>query len=147
MNNIFFYKADKAVNLKNKSSVRSLINSLFAQERFALNRIDYIFCSDKYLLKINRKYLNHNTLTDVITFPLSCKDDPILGEIYVSIERIKENAKTYNVLYQNELLKVLIHGALHLCWYNDNTDYKKNQMRSKEDFYLNKFNVSREAHI
>ena len=145
MNNIFFSKGNKSVNLKNRSSVKWLINCLFEEEKVALKRIDYIFCSDMYLLKVNRKYLNHNTFTDVITFPLSDKNEPVTGEIYVSIDRVKENAKIYDVSYQNELLRVLIHGALHLCGYNDTTDFKKQEMRSKENFYLKKFNVSREA--
>ncbi|MEO8710843.1 MAG: rRNA maturation RNase YbeY [Parafilimonas sp.] len=145
MKKILFYSSDATVNLKNRSAVKLLIIFLFTEEMITLNGITYFFCSDEYLFEINRRYLNHNTYTDVITFPLSNPHEPIVGEIYISSERIKENAKNYKVSYQSELVRVLIHGALHLCGYNDDTALKKEQMRSKENFYLKKFKVSREA--
>jgi rRNA maturation RNase YbeY len=94
---------------------------------------------------MNQQYLKHSTLTDVITFPFSTKDEPVSAEIYISIERIRENAKTYGIQYQNELLRVMIHGALHLCGYDDKKKSLQLQMRAKEDYYLNQFKVSREA--
>ena len=145
MNNIFLYGADKAADIKHKKAVKQLISDLFAAEETQLDRLSYIFCSDEYLLKINRQFLNHSTLTDVITFPFSGKGKPVYGEVYLSVERIKENAKTFQVEYQNELLRVMIHGALHLCGYNDKTKASKLQMTEKENHYLKQFNVPREA--
>lgn len=145
MNKIYIYGADKVADLKNRKAVKKLIVLLFENENTALERVNYIFCSDEYLLNINKQFLNHNTLTDVITFLVSTKGKPVYGEIYLSVERIKENAKTYNVEYQNELLRVMIHGALHLCGYTDKTKTAKAQMNEKENYYLKQFKVSREA--
>jgi len=145
MNKIYIYGADKLAVVENRKGIKELLLSLFSQENTELDKITYIFCSDEYLLEINKKYLDHNTLTDVITFPLSEEDQPVYGEVYLSTDRIKENAKTFKVEYQNELLRVMIHGALHLCGYTDKTKASKTQMREREDYYLNKFNVSREA--
>jgi len=147
MDKVFFLSADKVVNAKNRSLIKELIVQLFKKETTSLNRVNYIFCSDKYLLKINRQFLNHETYTDIITFPLSGEDDPVHGEIYMSVDRIKENAKAFKVSYQNELLRVIIHGALHLCGYKDHSKAEKHNMRSKENYYLNKFFVSRETDI
>ena len=145
MDKIYFFSADKPVTLSNKKLVKQAIISLFHNENTSLLRLNYIFCSDQYLLEMNKEYLNHNTLTDVITFTLSGKSEPIDGEVYLSTDRIKENAKTYNVSYENEVLRVMFHGALHLCGYTDKTKASKASMRRKEDHYLNQFNVSREA--
>lgn len=145
MNNIYLYGADKAADVKHKKAVKQLIRDLFSQENIELERLNYIFCSDEYLLKINKQFLSHSTLTDVITFPFSEKGRPVHGEVYLSVERIKENAKTFGVEYQNELLRVMIHGALHLCGYADKTRASKLEMTEKENYYLKQFNVPREA--
>jgi probable rRNA maturation factor len=147
MSNIFFYGADKAANVQNKKPVKSLIAFLFQNENVELERVNYIFCSDEYLLKINQQFLQHNTFTDVITFPLSKKGESVYGEIYLSVDRIKENAKSFNAAYQKELLRVMVHGALHLCGYKDKTKSLQQQMRAKENYYLKQFEVSREANI
>ena len=136
MEKIFLYSADVKIDLKKRTAVKQLIVDLFKKEQVGLNRLNYIFCSDKYLLKINQQYLDHDTLTDIITFPLSQIGEPVVAEIYVSIERIKENAKAYKVSYQNELLRVMIHGALHLCGYKDKQKSQRLQMKAKEDYYL-----------
>lgn len=145
MNKIYLHSADKAANIKHKALVKTLIVGLFKEEGAALEQLSYIFCSDAYLLQINQQFLRHDTLTDVITFPLSEVGDPVYGEVYLSTDRIEENAKTFHVEYQNELLRVMIHGALHLCGYTDKTKAQQSQMREKEDYYLKQFNVSREA--
>ena len=145
MGKIFFFRADKANGIKDKNAFKEVLTFLFENEKVGLKRLNYIFCSDEYLLKINQQYLMHNTLTDVITFPFSEKGKPVTAEIYVSVDRIKENAKTYGIQYQNELLRVMIHGALHLCGYDDKRKPLKLKMQAKEDYYLNQFNVSREA--
>lgn len=145
MHKIYIYDADKLAVLENRKAVKLLLLSLFDQENIVLNKLNYIFCSDEYLLEINKKYLNHDTLTDVITFPFSEEGKPVYGEVYLSVERIKENAKTFKVEYQNELLRVMIHGALHLCGYTDKTKLSKLQMHKRENYYLSQFNVSRES--
>ncbi len=136
MNKVFIYSADKSVNLKNRQAVKQLIVSLFQNENCDLDRINYIFCSDEYLLRINKEFLNHSTLTDVITFSLSTTKKPVHGEVYLSIERIMENAKSFKVTYQNELLRVMIHGALHLCGYTDKSKASRSHMKKREDYYL-----------
>jgi len=123
-----------------------LIRTLFEEQHTTLEKLSYIFCTDEYLLELNSKYLNHTTLTDVITFPLSEVDAPVIAEIYISIDRIKENAKKFNTQYQTELLRVMIHGALHLCGYGDKKASEKSKMREQENYYLEKFKVSREAY-
>jgi probable rRNA maturation factor len=140
-----FYNADIKSELENKPLIKSLLESLFKTEGKKLKKITYVFCSDEYLLTLNQNYLNHKTLTDVITFPLSEITKPLVGEIYISIERVKENAKLFHTQYQNELLRVMIHGALHLCGYSDKKKFEVKTMRQKENFYLNEFKVSREA--
>ena len=136
MSKTFFFSADKAINAKNRSSIKKLIVQLFQEEQVSLNRIDYIFCSDEYLLKINKRFLHHETYTDIITFPLSDYNKPVYGEVYMSVDRIKENANAFKVPYQEELLRVMIHGALHLCGYRDHNPTEKQIMRSKENHYL-----------
>lgn len=111
--------------------------TVFAEENIAFKSVSYIFCNDEYLLTLNKQYLNHDTLTDILTFTLSGVSLPIVSEIYISVERVEENAIVHEVNFLNELYRVMIHGILHLCGYNDSTLEEKAQMRRKEDFYLN----------
>jgi probable rRNA maturation factor len=110
---------------------------LFKKEKRILGELHYIFCSDTYLARINREYLHHNTYTDIITFDLSESKAAISGEIYISIDRIRENAVLYNTSFRDELHRVIFHGALHLCGYKDKTTKDAKTIRAKEDFYLN----------
>lgn len=98
--------------------------------------MNYIFCSDNDLLKINKAYLNHNYFTDIITFNLSDNKEIIQGEAYISIDRVMANAKRMKISFKNELLRVIFHGSLHLCGYNDKTNIEAGTMREKEDYYL-----------
>lgn len=107
-------------------------------EGFELDRIDFIFCSDEFLLEINKKHLGHDDYTDIITFPF--EEDPVAGEIYISIDRVKENAATFGVNFSEELRRVMIHGILHLCGYDDHEDEDIEEIRMKEDVYLKEFN-------
>jgi len=100
--------------------------------------INYIFCSDKYLLEINKKFLNHDYYTDIITFD-NCMNDIINADIFISIDRVKENSKKYNAAFFEELNRVMIHGILHLIGFNDSTDIEKKQMRRRENKCLNLF--------
>ena len=141
MQTVFFNTADRQLLLKNKKRLKDFIATIFEVENKPLKRLDYVFCSDDYLLQINEDALQHNYYTDIITFPLSEKGLPIIGEIYISLDRVKENAKNYNATVLNETLRVLFHGALHLCGYGDKAKSEKKTMRTKEDFYINAFHV------
>lgn len=115
---------------------KAFLSSVMAQEVVPFYSINYIFCNDEYILELNRQYLDHDTYTDILTFTLSLPDEPIASEIYISIDRVKENAAHQHVDFQEELYRVMIHGLLHLCGYNDHTTMEKNEMRAKENFYL-----------
>ena len=145
MNKITFNSADVKIPIRDRSGFKNGILKIFSIEGCSLKRLTYIFCSDNYLLQLNKNYLKHDFYTDILTFLISSEDQPIESEIYISVERIKENAKIFNVLYQNELLRVMIHGALHLCGYDDQTEKAKRQMQRKEDFYIQFYTDSRET--
>ncbi len=106
------------------------------EENHQTGDLFYHFCSDDFLLKINRSYLQHDYLTDIITFPLSTQPEIISGEIFISIDRVRENASALQTAFEQEFARVLIHGVLHLLGYDDQTDEEKLQMRAKEDYYL-----------
>jgi rRNA maturation RNase YbeY len=122
--------------LKNKPAVTSWLSYSIRNENKVSGDISYIFCSDEYLHKINLEHLRHNTLTDIITFDY-CEEEIVNGDLYISIERIRENAELYNNTIENELHRVMIHGIMHLCGYKDKTPEDQNVMSAKEDFYLN----------
>ena len=134
---IQFFEEDISYKLKNKTAVRQWINETVLAEGFKLKELNYIFCSDDYLLQINQQYLDHDTYTDIITFDNSEKDKVIVGDIFISIERIRENALKFSITETNELHRVIIHGALHLLGYKDKSTADKQKMTFKEDFYLN----------
>ena len=135
---ITFHEEDISYKLKNKTAVRKWITDTIVAEGYKLTELTYIFCTDEYLLQINRQYLDHDTYTDIITFDNSEEDGVIVGDIFISIERIRENAGKFNVTEATELHRVLIHGALHLLGYGDKSPADKKKMTSKEDFYLDK---------
>ncbi len=111
------------------------ISETILNEGKVVGEISYVFCSDEYLHKINLEHLDHDTYTDIITFNY-CEDNVVSTDIFISIDRVKENAKIFGVSFQKELNRVIIHGILHLLGYDDKTDEDKVLMRSKEDFYL-----------
>lgn len=135
---ITFHEEDISYTLKNKTAVRKWITDTIIAEGYKLSELTYIFCTDEYLLQINRQYLDHDTYTDIITFDNSEEEGLIVGDIFISIERIRENAGKFNVTEAHELHRVLIHGALHLLGYTDKSPADKKKMTSKEDFYLDK---------
>ena len=139
MASVSFYSVDVPIPIKHRGRVRQLIFELFAKERVPFEKLSFIFCSDEYLLNLNKKHLSHDYYTDVITFHLSYPLEGVVGEVYLSTDRIKENAKAYDEAYQTELLRVMIHGALHLCGYKDKTKAGQKKMRLKEDLYLLQF--------
>jgi rRNA maturation RNase YbeY len=141
MQPISFHTADKQLKLKNKTGLKQFIANIFDHEDKPLKKLDYVFCSDEYLLQMNNDFLQHDYYTDIITFPLSDKHQPIIGEVYVSLDRIKDNAAQHNASVLDETLRVLFHGALHLCGYGDKSAKEIKAMRAKEDFYINLFHV------
>ena len=124
------------VTFTQRTLVKEVIKDLFKKEKTRLAQLQYIFCSDEYLLEINKQHLKHNYFTDIITFDLSETPDAVTGEIYISIDRVKENAQTYKVSFKQELLRVIFHGALHLCGYKDKSEKDEALMRKAEDKYL-----------
>src|ERR1700759_1474650 len=134
---ISFFEEDIKFKLKDKTLVRKWITETILAEGFQLSELNYIFCSDAYLLQINQQYLDHDTYTDIITFDNSETPGKIVGDIFISIERIRENAEKFNVTETRELQRVIIHGTLHLLGYPDKKPAEKKVMTEKEDFYLN----------
>jgi len=124
------------VPLKERTRLKQFIIRLFRQEKKPLAGLSYIFCSDQYLLDINRQFLQHDFYTDIITFPLSDPGQPISGEIYISVDRVRDNAGEFGSSIQRELLRVIFHGALHLCGYKDKSPRDEKLMRKMEDKYL-----------
>lgn len=130
---IRFFTEDISFTLKDKNKLRKWIQVVIDNEGKLPGDLNYIFCSDEFLYKLNIEYLNHDTLTDIITFDLSEDEDEISGEIYISIDRVRENAKKFKVPFYNELHRVMIHGILHLAGYHDKTQEEVTMMRGKED--------------
>lgn len=131
----YFYPY-KSFSFVNRSAFKRFIELLVKKEGYQLDELRFIFCSDQELLKINKQYLQHHYFTDIITFPLSEKGAPLNGEMYISIDRIKQNAKTLKVSFCEELHRVMIHGVLHLCGYKDKSSQEIKKMREREDHYL-----------
>ena len=135
---INFFTEDLVFTLKSKGLLRSWIKDTIVSEKHHLTLLNFIFCSDDYLLEINRKYLNHDTLTDIITFDNSEENLKIIGDIFISVDRVRENALKMGINEKDELHRVIIHGTLHLLKYLDKPKSAKILMTQKEDFYLSK---------
>ena len=133
----FFFP--QPASLSQRGRLKAFIEQIFRKEGKKLGGLNYVFCSDKELLKINRDFLQHDYYTDIISFGLSAPNEPVQAEIYISIDRVKENAQTLGVSFRKELHRVIFHGALHLCGYGDKTTKEEAQMRKKEDQYLSKY--------
>lgn len=116
----------------------SWISKVITTENRKEGEINYIFCDDAYLLDINLKYLNHDTLTDIISFDYSVGKE-LHGDIYISVQRVKENAKDFEVDFEDEIRRVMVHGILHYCGYKDKSDQEQKLMRSKEDYHMNQW--------
>ena len=142
MAKINFLTGDRKFTFQQKRAIKDFIELIFKKEKTTLQQITYVFCSDEFLLQMNNDFLQHDFYTDIITFRLSEKYKPIEAEIYISIDRVKENAKQLRVPYKTEMLRVLFHGALHLCGYKDKTKSEILTMRAKEERYLLLINKS-----
>ena len=133
---INFFSEDIPFTLKQKLLVRNWIHQTIASEKHKLKELNFIFSSDKYLLNINREYLKHDDYTDIITFDNSEEEGLIIGDIFISVDRVRENASEFKVNERDELHRVMIHGTLHLLGYPDKGDKAKQAMTAKEDYYL-----------
>ena len=134
----FNYESD--FTLENEEAIAAWLSAVIVSENKSEGEISYIFCDDEYLHKINLEYLNHDTLTDIISFDYTMGNE-ISGDIFVSIERVLDNAKDYNTLFEDELKRVLVHGVLHYCGYKDKSEEDELLMRSKEDEKIKMFHV------
>jgi len=137
--NIFF--EDVRPFKHKRKPIKNHIKSLIMNELCLLGDLSVIFCSDRYLLGINKQYLNHDYYTDIVAFNY-VEDSVISGDLFISLERVKENAETFESKFVVELYRVVFHGVLHLIGYNDKTDAEKRQMRQKEDYYLSEVDFS-----
>jgi probable rRNA maturation factor len=135
---IHLFEEDIKLKIKNKLAIKRWLKNTIEKEKHSLGELNYIFCSDQYLLEMNVSYLNHDTLTDIITFDNSDTEGLIVGDIFISIDRVKENAKKFEVVFDDELHRVMVHGALHLVGYKDKKKEEKEKMRERENYYLNK---------
>jgi len=131
-----FFLEKQNIALKHRTALKHFIKSIFDREKKNLSDLTYVFCSDDYLLAINKTHLRHDYYTDIITFDLSDRQGEISGEIYISTDSVRDNAATQVVSINEELHRVIFHGALHLCGYKDKTVSQKEEMRVLEDKYL-----------
>jgi rRNA maturation RNase YbeY len=132
---ISFHTEDIKFTLKNKTILKKWIVSTIEKKKRKAGDLNFIFCSDEHLLGINKQYLNHDTYTDIITFDYSKEDQkqPVSGDIFISVERVEENAKKFSKSFENELHRIIIHGTLHLLGYKDKTKSAKEEMTKEED--------------
>ena len=135
---IQFFTEDLVYTLKHKTKIRTWLLQTITAEGYELEELNFILCSDEYLLGINQQYLNHDTYTDVITFDNSETEKTIVGDIFISLERIQENAKNFKSTTYDELCRVMVHGTLHLLDYKDKSKAEKALMTQKEDDYLSR---------
>lgn len=134
---INFINEHPTKNFKQESLFLLKLSNIFKQESFNKEvYINVVFLDDEGLLAINKEYLNHDYYTDIITFPIEETDEFLEADIYISLDRVEDNAKEYTVSYEEELLRVVLHGALHLCGYMDKTEEEISIMRSKENYYM-----------
>jgi rRNA maturation RNase YbeY len=136
MSSIRFFEEDVTFQIPHPRKTSTWIKSAIAKEKRTLGELNFIFCSDNHLREINIQYLNHHTFTDIVTFDTSEEKGLISGDIFISIDRVQENAQTFKTTFDHELHRVLIHGVLHLVGYSDKGIDKKATMRKKEDAYL-----------
>lgn len=135
---IHFFSEDISFLIKKKAHIRSWIIDTIVEEGHKIKELNFIFCNDNYLLSINQQFLQHDTYTDIITFDNSEKEGQIVGDIFISVERVQENAERFKSKLEDELHRVMIHGTLHLLGYPDKGAEAKAIMTRKEDFYLAK---------
>ena len=136
---VYFFSDGAEPNIKNRKKLRAFIIHIFKKEKIKLGAINFVFTTDQKLLKINKDYLSHDFLTDIITFDLSESHNPIVAEVYISLERVRENALKLGESISSEIHRVIFHGALHLCGYSDKTKIQSKKMRELENYYLSEY--------
>ena len=134
------FNYENEFELSNEDQIATWISKVILSENMKEGEINYIFCDDDYLLNLNEQYLDHDTLTDIISFDYSVGNE-IHGDIFISTERVLENAADFNVSFQEELQRVLVHGVLHYCGYKDKSEADEQLMRNKEDEKIKMFHV------
>ena len=134
------FNSETSFTLKNQKKLVKWISDVISSEGFQVGEINYIFCNDSYLNKINQEFLNHDTFTDIISFDYTLGKE-VGGDIFISIERVLENAEKFNEVFETELHRVMIHGILHFMGYKDKTKKEKTLMRTKEDEKIFKLNA------
>ena len=134
----FFFDGIEPI-LRNKVKLRQFLTSIFVAEGIELGALNFIFSTDRALRTINKKFLQHDFFTDVVTFNLAERDNPVIGEVYISIDRVRDNALRQNEPFQKELHRVIFHGVLHLCGYQDKSRSQLKEMRKAEDIYLSRY--------
>ncbi len=137
---VYFFNEKHSFRLRNKNKIKRWIKNTIQNEGFSLEGINVIFTSDDHLLEINKEHLNHDYYTDIITFNYN-ENQQVSSDLFISVDRVKDNAKTQKTTFTNEMHRVIIHGVLHLLGYNDKTDTQIAEMRSKENFYLERLKV------
>ena len=135
---IQFHKENVQFRLNKQAELKSWIYAAIKAHGYSVLSINYVFCSDKYLLKMNKQYLHHNYYTDIITFNNSSEAKKLEADIFISIDRVKENGEKFKTIFNDELHRVMIHGALHLVGYNDKNKSGQAKMREAEDYWLGK---------
>jgi probable rRNA maturation factor len=138
MPTINFFKEDVEFRLPPRAKTSTWLRSVIKKEGYTLKQLNFVFCSDKYLAEINLGYLKHDTYTDIITFDNSDSPKHVEGDIFISVERVSENAEKFQQPFTKELKRVMVHGVLHLLGYQDKTNLEKSTMREREDLYLGK---------
>ncbi len=125
--------------LKKRTRLKFYLENIFTREKKKIQEINFVFCENQEVLILNKTYLGHNYNTDILTFNLSEKNKPIVADIFINLEQVLKNAKSYNTSFNKEIHRVIFHGVLHLCGYNDKTLKEKQTIRFWEDYYLNKY--------
>jgi len=138
---INFFNEDVSLPKLKKRKLISWIKNVIQSEGKKVGQVSFIFCSDDYLLEVNKKYLDHDYYTDIITFDY-VEENVIQGDIFISVDRVKENSVTFRTIFEDEIHRILIHGILHLIGYKDKLKKDKHLMTTKEDFYLNELKTS-----
>jgi rRNA maturation RNase YbeY len=132
------FNSQNAFKLPEETAYKNWLSAVAKCENQEIQDLGYVFCSDNFLLDLNQRYLEHDTLTDIITFDY-CTDEFLAGEIYISTDRVSDNASQFDVDFITELRRVMVHGLLHLCGYGDKDEAEKKVMREKESYYINEF--------
>ncbi len=135
------YHYETEFDLKDPTAISQWLNDSIEEEDKELGGLNFIFCDDEYLLKVNIEHLNHDYYTDIITFDY-CENDLIISDLFISIDRVKDNANTFEVSFEEELHRVMVHGVMHLCGYKDKSEVEAEKMRERENHYLQKLTLS-----